>query len=46
MMRERLLREMTDEEVLEAHCLWQLEHPELTGVSTAEMHDLDLQCAE
>ena len=46
MMRDRLLREMTDEEVLEAHCLWQLEHPELTGVSTAEMHDLDLQCAE
>jgi len=45
-IRDALLREMTDEEVLEAHCLWQLEHPKLTGVSTAEMHDLDLQCAE
>ncbi len=46
MIRDALLREITDEEVLEAHCLWQLEHPKLTGVSTAEMHDLVLRCAE
>ena len=46
MIRDRLLREMTKEEVLEAHCLWQLERPKLTGVSTAEMYDLDLYCGE
>ena len=34
------------EVVLEAYCLWQLEHPRLEGLSTAEMYGLALDCQE
>ena len=43
-MRDVLLVEMTELEVLEAYCLWQLEHPRLEGLSTAEMYGLALDC--
>ena len=43
-MRDVLLLEMTELEVLEAYCLWQLEHPRLEGLSTAEMYGLALDC--
>ncbi len=43
-MRDVLLVEMTELEVLEAYCLWQLEHPRLEGLSTAEMYGLELDC--
>ena len=45
-MRDALLVEMTELEVLEAYCLWQLEHPRLEGLSTAEMYGLELDCGE
>lgn len=45
-LRDALLIEMTELEVLEAYCLWQLEHPRLDGLSTAEMHGLELDCGE
>jgi len=45
-MRDVLLVEMTELEVLEAYCLWQLEHPRLEGLSTAEMYGLALDCQE
>ena len=43
-LRDALLIEMTELEVLEAYCLWQLEHPRLEGLSTAEMYGLELDC--